>query len=160
MIRPARPEDLSAILDIYAAARRFMTATGNPHQWKNDHPATTMLTEDIAIGQLFVEETDGAPHGVFALIVGPDPTYAYIEDGDWLSNSEYGTIHRLASDGTNPGFFHRCVTFCRARIRHLRVDTHRDNRVMQHLAEKEGFTRCGIIYLANGDPRIAYERTE
>jgi RimJ/RimL family protein N-acetyltransferase len=63
----------------------------------------------------------------------------------------------LASDGSKNGFFVRCVDFCRGRIDHLRIDTHRDNVVMQHLIDKNGFQRCGIIYLANGDPRIAYE---
>ena len=29
---------------------------------------------------------------------------------------------------------------------------------MQHLLEKNGFTPCGIIYVANGTPRIAYQR--
>lgn len=28
---------------------------------------------------------------------------------------------------------------------------------MQHLLEKNGFVRCGIIHLANGAPRIAYQ---
>jgi hypothetical protein len=28
---------------------------------------------------------------------------------------------------------------------------------MQHVVEKHGFSRRGIIFLANGDPRIAYE---
>ena len=160
MIRLARPEDMPALMNIYAAARRFMAATGNPHQWPEGHPSAQMLSADIAAGNLYVEEQDGGAHAAFAFIIGEDPTYGYIEDGAWLSDSPYGTIHRLASDGTAPGFFGRCVAFCHIRMPHLRVDTHRDNRVMQHLAEKEGFTRCGIIYLANGSPRIAYERTE
>jgi len=32
------------------------------------------------------------------------------------------------------------------------------NRIMQHNIEKRGFTYCGIIYLANGDERHAYQR--
>ena len=38
------------------------------------------------------------------------------------------------------------------------VDTHADNKVMQHLLESEGFTRCGIIHVEDGTPRIAYQR--
>ena len=160
MIRLARTEDMPALMKIYAAARRYMASTGTPNQWPEGHPSADILAADIAAGNLYVEEQDGIPHAAFAFIVGEDPTYGYIEDGAWLSDSPYGTIHRLASDGTAPGFFGRCVAFCRQRMSHLRVDTHHDNRVMQHLAEKEGFTRCGVIYLANGSPRIAYERTE
>jgi hypothetical protein len=29
---------------------------------------------------------------------------------------------------------------------------------MQHVVEKHGFSRRGIIYIADGTPRIAYER--
>ena len=29
---------------------------------------------------------------------------------------------------------------------------------MQHLLEKNGFTRCGIIHVADGTPRIAYQK--
>jgi RimJ/RimL family protein N-acetyltransferase len=39
----------------------------------------------------------------------------------------------------------------------IRVDTHHDNATMQHVITKAGFSRRGIIYLADGDPRIAYE---
>ena len=31
-------------------------------------------------------------------------------------------------------------------------------KIMQNLLEKHGFIRCGIIYVANGTPRIAYQR--
>jgi len=40
----------------------------------------------------------------------------------------------------------------------IRIDTHKDNRIMQHNIEKHGFTYCGIIYLANGDERLAYQK--
>ena len=39
----------------------------------------------------------------------------------------------------------------------IRVDTHKDNHIMQHNIEKHGFTYCGIINLANGDERLATE---
>ena len=31
---------------------------------------------------------------------------------------------------------------------------------MQHNIEKHGCTYCGIIYLANGDERMAYQKLE
>ena len=157
-IRPARPNELSTIQTIYVAARRFMAANGNPHQWGEHYPSDDLLSQDMAAQQLYVEEMDGELSGAFVLALGDDPTYAYIEDGAWLSDTAYGTIHRIASNGIAPGLFNRCVSFCESKIPHLRVDTHHDNAVMQHLALKAGFQRCGIIYLANGSPRIAYEK--
>ena len=100
--------------------------------------------------------TIGRIRGVFYFVIGPDPTYSVIEDGGWLSDEPYGTIHRIASDGSG-GLFSAVLKFCRSRIGHIRIDTHHDNRVMQHVVEKHGFSRRGIIFLANGDPRIAYE---
>ena len=158
MIRLAIGNDLAQIQTVYAAARRFMVASGNPNQWSQSYPSDELLWQDIAKQQLYVEETDGTIHGVFVLAMGEDPTYAYIEGGEWLSDEPYGTIHRIASDGSASGFFSRCMAFCESKISHLRIDTHHDNAVMQHLAEKVGFHRCGIIYLANGSPRIAYEK--
>ena len=55
------------------------------------------------------------------------------------------------------GLFSQCLEFCRTICPEIRVDTHHDNRTMQHLAEKYGFQRCGIIYVRDGSPRIAYQ---
>ena len=39
----------------------------------------------------------------------------------------------------------------------LRIDTHKDNIVMQRAVLRGEFQYCGIIHLANGDPRLAYQ---
>ena len=52
----------------------------------------------------------------------------------------------------------RIIDFVKDKTTHLRIDTHEDNLVMQHVLEKNGFTKCGIIYLESGDPRLAYEK--
>ena len=52
-----------------------------------------------------------------------------------------------------------CFAFCAARGLALRIDTHRDNTVMQDLLCKNGFVYCGVIHLAeNGEERLAYQR--
>lgn len=155
-IRCAIPEDLPRILEIYAYAREFMAKTGNPNQWGKTNPPVETLEEDIRQGNLYVVENEGI-HGVFAYFTEPDPTYSYIEDGAWLSNTPYGTIHRVAGDGSG-GVFSAVLSYAVARNPHVRIDTHHDNRVMQHVLAKHGFRRTGIIYLKNGDPRIAYEK--
>ena len=35
---------------------------------------------------------------------------------------------------------------------------YRDNVIMQHNIAKHGFSYCGIIYLASGDERLAYQK--
>ena len=32
------------------------------------------------------------------------------------------------------------------------------NKIMQHLLEENGFTKCGIIHVEDGTPRIAYQK--
>lgn len=158
MIRLAEEVDLEDILNIYAKAREFMRNTGNPTQWGDNFPEKDLLVSDIKQRQLYVFVEDNIIHGVFAFIVGEDSTYNVIEDGEWLSDDLYGTIHRIASDGKVKGVFERVVLFCFDKINHLRIDTHHNNKVMQHLIEKSGFIKCGIIYVSDGSPRIAYEK--
>ena len=111
------------------------------------------------IPTLFLYLVNGELEGVFAFILGPDPTYARIEDGKWLNDTlPYGTIHRLASAGRHPGVAAAVITWCLEHCESLRADTHADNKIMQHLLEENGFTKCGIIHVEDGTPRIAYQK--
>ena len=102
---------------------------------------------------------NGQMQAVFAFVLGEDPTYQTIEDGQWLNDTlPDGTLHRLASAGESKGVGKAVVEWCLEHCESLRADTHADNKVMQHLLESEGFTRCGIIHVADGTPRIAYQR--
>ena len=158
MIRPAKAEDLPELLRIYAAARAYMVRSGNPRQWWGGYPTKEMLENDIAVGnRLYVIEEDGKPHAAFAFMLGDDPTYAYIENGQWLNDMPYGTIHRIGSDGETHGVFEKALDFCRTICSNIRIDTYKDNRTMQHLILKSGFTYCGTIYVADGSPRMAYQ---
>lgn len=149
-------DDLPRIEEIYAYARKFMAETGNPNQWGNTTPQTCLLEDDIEKGDLYVLIHDHMIHGVFYFYIGPDPTYGVIENGYWRSNTPYGTIHRIAGDGSG-GVLAAAVAFGKQRINHLRIDTHDDNKIMQHAVAKHGFQQAGIIHLANGSPRIAYD---
>lgn len=158
MITPAAIQDLPAILNIYECARDFMIRSGNPHQWANGYPQTELLLQDIERGDLYLCRSDRNIYGVFAFIIGEDTTYLKIEDGAWRSDTPYGTIHRIAGDGSKKGIFAEAVSFCENKIPHLRIDTHNDNHVMQHLVLKYGFQKCGTIYVSDHSPRIAYEK--
>lgn len=156
-IRNAMPEDLPRIEEIYAYARSFMAEHGNPNQWGKTNPPIAQLEKDVENSRLFVVEEETDIHGVFYFYIGEDPTYGVIEGGNWGSDAPYGTIHRIAGDGSG-GILKAAVEFCGKKIQHLRIDTHHDNIVMQKAVEKLGFVRRGIIYIADGSPRIAYDR--
>ncbi len=50
------------------------------------------------------------------------------------------------------------MKFCFSHDTNIRIDTHRDNKIMQHNILKHGFTYCGIIYLLSGYERLAYQK--
>lgn len=156
-IRKAEEKDLPEILLIYAAARQFMRENGNPTQWFGGYPQEYLLREDIDKGALYVVTEENVINGVFYFAVEADPTYQVIENGAWSSDKPYGVIHRIASNGAG-GIFAAALGFADSQISHLRIDTHHDNKPMQHVVEKHGFQKRGIIYVADGSPRIAYEK--
>lgn len=153
----ASADDLPRIGEIYAYARDFMARTGNPNQWGTTHPPLPQLKADIENGKLYVVRSEENIHGVFYFAVEEDPTYAVIYEGAWNSGKSYGVIHRIASDGSR-GILKAAVEYALTQTDYLRIDTHADNLVMQSAVRKQGFRYCGIIYIADGTPRLAYDR--
>ena len=157
-IRQARIADLNTIESIYDNARCFMRQTGNMHQWVNGYPSRAIVTADLDVGHLFVCEEDSTILGVFCFFIGRDPTYERIYDGAWLREGESGVIHRIAVAAPGKGVSQFCFDYAFSQCGNIRIDTHRDNTPMQKALLKNGFTRCGVIYLLNGDERIAYQK--
>ncbi|WP_436415584.1 GNAT family N-acetyltransferase [Petrimonas sp.] len=159
-IRPSTHSDLPQLLQIYETARRFMQQTGNAGQWMDGYPKEELLISDIKQGHSYVcLNENNEIVGTFYYIVGEEPTYLNIYEGSWLNNDSYGVIHRIASSGKQKGIAETCINWCLEKCRNLRIDTHRDNKVMQNILQKLGFTYCGIIYLENGDERLAYQKS-
>ena len=156
-IKKATFSDLDEIMGIYRAAQDFMIESGNPNQWGRTYPARELIEDDIHSGVCHLICDGENPHGVFALFKGDEPTYAYIENGKWLNDDIYVTIHRIASDGKMHGIFKIAITYCKNNHNNIRIDTHPDNIIMQRQIEKNGFEKCGTIYVADGSPRIAYQ---
>lgn len=158
-IRNSRLEDIPRLEEIFAIARRFMASTGNPNQWAEDYPGEERLREDIASGDSFVCVKDDRIVATFVLRGGDDPTYRIIYDGAWLDDNPYATIHRIASSGEVKGIFGIVMKYALEYYSSIRIDTHADNKVMQHAIEKAGFKYCGIIHCWSGDERLAYQKT-
>ena len=102
-------------------------------------------------------QAGGAVVATFVLRAGDDPTYRVIYDGEWPDDGPYATIHRIASDGSRKGILHLVMKFALERFSSIRIDTHRDNRVMRAAILREGFRYCGIIRCWNGTERLAYQ---
>ena len=158
-VRRTAEEDFGAVMAIYRGAQERMIRSGNPTQWARVYPSGALVAEDIRLRRSYVICEEGRIAGVFVITDGEDPTYRVIEDGAWLNGEPYITIHRIAGDGTAHGIFACAADYCKARAGNVRVDTHRNNLIMQRQIAKQGFRRCGIIHVEDGSPRIAYQWT-
>ena len=157
MIEQATLSQLPQIMEVYAKARAFMAQNGNPLQWGQNYPPEEMIRQDILDGKCYVNLKGEEIAAVFYFAVEEDPTYRVI-DGAWLNDEPYGVIHRIAVAQNGKGVAGECFRFAMAQCKNLRIDTHEDNLPMQHCLAKHSFARCGIIYLEDGDPRIAYQK--
>jgi GNAT superfamily N-acetyltransferase len=159
----ATPADLSTILNIYAAARRFMKEAGNPNQWGDNDPAPAVVEEDLANERLYLCREGYTILGVFCYFEDIEPVYDALTGGKWLNDAPYGVIHRIAvsEEGRGKGVARFCFDYAFARCHNLKIDTHRDNLPMQKALAKAGFAYCGVVYYNKADgERLAYQKSE
>lgn len=158
-IRTAVGSDIPAIMQVLAAGRGIMLDSGNPNQWPEGYPTQEMVRADIGPGYGKVMEEEGRVVAYFACIPSPDPTYTVIDGGAWLDDEKpYYVIHRIAKLPRVHGVFRAMMTYLDSITDNIRIDTHKDNHIMQYNLAKYGFSYCGIIYIASGAPRLAYQR--
>ena len=158
-IRKTKPEELNALLDLYAQARSFMAEHGNASQWGDTYPEKWLVKADIESGNSYVCEENGHIAATFYFSQEPDPCYNRIEDGQWLNGKPYGVVHRITSDGRIKGAASFCLAWALEQCGNVRIDTHRDNDVMQNLLKKNGVVYCGIVYMEDGSERMAYQKS-
>ena len=158
-IRKATLDDIPALMRLFECAKGIMRASGNLHQWGVGYPSVEVVRHDIEQGVCYVatDGADGEIEATMAFIPGPDPTYSYIEGGAWPDDNPYHVIHRIAVAAPGKGYARLLLDWAFERAGTVRIDTHRDNVIMHHILQKYGFLRCGVIYLANGDARDAYQ---
>ena len=159
-IEKATSKHIGPILTVIGHAREIMRETGNATQWTNGYPSREIIARDIASGNGFVCVENDAIAGYFYFKYGEntDPTYDVIENGKWLNDKPYGVIHRLAAGKKAKGIAKAAFDFAFSKIENVRVDTHRDNLPMKNFLAKAGFFYCGVIYVADGTPRDAFQK--
>lgn len=158
IIRKAEPNDLPDIMQVIDAAKKIMRLAGNVEQWDDGYPSEGVIATDMELDGGFVVEDDGRIVGYFAYLPSPEPSYNKI-DGEWANDTlPYHVVHRIASYPDVHGIFSCIMHFCFSNATNIRIDTHRDNKIMQHNLLKHGFAYCGIIYLHTGAERLAYQK--
>ncbi len=148
-IRKADIVEIDIICSIYAKARIFMAANGNPRQWsKNGYPPRSLVEQDILSERLYICEHEGVAVGVFYYHFGDtaEPLYS-----KYAPKCPYGVVHRIASDGTVKRVGRFCLSWAIARSKNLMIDTHTDNKIMQGLLSSLGFTYVGNINIPDDE---------
>lgn len=159
-VRRTRMEDVPVLLRLAEESRQTMRQNGNMTQWSNGYPDAIVFENDIAQNNSYVvTDENHCIVATFAFIHSPEPTYAKIYEGKWIEDTKpYYVIHRIASAANSQGMMPVILNYCFQHTDNIRIDTHRDNTIMRHLMQKHGFEYCGIIYLLNGDERLAFQK--
>ena len=163
-IRKAIPADADSIMHIFRQAQASLQRQG-VNQWQNGYPNPEIVDRDIASGNGLVCIMNSLVCAAFVLSFDYEDTYDSIYEGHWLSTGQSGVLHRMAigdaykGQGLGTAMISHAKQICLSReIHSIKVDTHRDNIPMQKLLGKNRFRYCGIIYLADGQERLAFEK--
>jgi ribosomal protein S18 acetylase RimI-like enzyme len=162
----AKSENLPSIMRIIHDAQIYL-ASQDIDQWQNGYPNEESIHKDISQQESFIVSSDGSDIiGTAMFTTQAESTYANIE-GFWLTkdNAKYGVIHRMAvgqnyrKSGIAKFIFNQCEQTLKDRnIASMRIDTHEDNKHMQGLLKNLGYTYCGVIFLDQGEKRLAFEK--
>ncbi len=158
-IRKSTLADLPTILNLRDQAREIMRSYGNTFQWPEGYPRDDMFRKDIEVGGSYLMLDDrGEVVGTFALLPSPEVTYNIIYDGQWLNEEPYYVIHRIASTPGSHGVLDTLLDYCERQVHNIRIDTHEANIIMRKGLEKHDYQYCGIIYLLDGNARMAFQK--
>lgn len=155
--------DIPAIMSIIAEAQNYFKQQGID-QWQDGYPNKEVVQNDIRNSNSYVLLKEELVVATAMISFDGEPSYSQI-DGAWLTDNPYAVIHRVAVKTELKGqkiagtFIRLATEMCRKKnIPCIRIDTHRQNLAMQRVAQKNGFIYCGVIHLARGGDRLAYEK--
>ncbi|MGN1021383.1 MAG: GNAT family N-acetyltransferase [Aristaeellaceae bacterium] len=158
----ALPEEGRQCYEIIDAGRKFQQEQGFT-QWTEDYPNVHTIYDDILNGKGYVVRVDGAMAGYMCIDFDGEPAYDSIE-GQWNLDAPYAVVHRMAFSAQYRGIgladtaWTLIKACCRERdVHYIRVDTDFPNMRMQHILEKNGFKRCGVVVF-QGSGKIAYDQ--
>ena len=164
--RKSTKQDIPAIMQIIAYAQQYL-ASLDIDQWQNGYPNEAQILNDINNEESFVVlNEENKIIATYMFSTRGEANYNSI-DGKWLTatKDQYGVIHRIAvaENQTNKGLARKIISACEQKlseknIKSMRIDTHNDNKGMQHLVKKLNYTYCGIIIVTDGSERLAFEK--
>jgi len=162
--RRGTEDDIPGIMNIIREAQSYLKECG-VDQWQDGYPDEGTIRNDIQRGYNYIMADGSQVIGTTALIFDGEKTYDKIYEGEWLSSGSYAAIHRIAVAARYKGrglagdIMKRIESICIDKgIHSIKIDTHQDNKTMQRYLSKNGFIYCGVIYLEDGNKRLAFEK--
>ncbi|WP_236897503.1 GNAT family N-acetyltransferase [Clostridium beijerinckii] len=162
--RKAVETDIDDIMNIIKQAQAYFKEQGID-QWQNNYPNPETIRNDIVNKHSYILLKDNNIVATAAVSFDGEKTYNSIYEGEWITNNEYAVIHRIAVDNTYKGLglsskiIKNVEELCLSKgVHSIKIDTHEENMSMQKLLKKNKFQYCGVIYLEDGNKRIAFER--
>lgn len=132
-------------------------------QWTEDYPNLATLRQDVQEAKGYAVKVNGRIAGYMCVDFDGEPAYNKIE-GAWNTAEPYAVVHRMAFSKDFRGLGLSGITFnlieelCLAKgVRSIRVDTDFSNLRMQHVLEKLGFVKCGVVVF-QGSGKLAYDK--
>lgn len=164
-LEPAKLGESAACFAVICEGRAFQGEQGIL-QWTENYPTEDTVREDIEAGRGYKIMCGDALAGYLCVDFAGDPLYMRIR-GAWHTGEPYAVVHRMAFTRAFRGKGLASVVFglveemSRARgVRFFRVDTDETNALMQHVLEKCGFARCGIVeYPGDQGEKVAFDKT-
>lgn len=159
----AKLEDAALCNEIINAGKEFQKKQGFI-QWTDAYPNINTIQDDISNNKGYVLKIDGEIAGYMCIDFHGEPAYDDIE-GAWHTDEPYAVVHRMSFHSAYLGMgladtaFQLIDALCIAnQINSIRVDTDYFNKRMQHILEKNGYMKCGMIVFQGSD-KIAYDKT-
>ena len=161
--RKATVQDIPDILSLFEQAREYFRENGID-QWQDGYPDEEALRSDLKIGCGWTFYQEDTLCAYAAIIDAEDENYRKMLSGQWITDTPYFVIHRIAVSNQckGQGMAGWIFDFAARMYPHrdsVRIDTHKDNLSMRHCLKKNGFEYCGVIRLQrDGALRVAYEK--
>lgn len=166
MLRKAKSTEIEKIMSVIEDGVKYLKQQGI-NQWQHGSPGRSNVENDIKQETSYVYELDGEIVGT-AMLNNYDADYEKYSTL-WTSCNNYLVIHRLAikeeyrSQGVAHKFMNDIILFAKENsVEYIRIDTHKDNKIMRKYLRKNGFKELDEIKLTmknilDDKERIAYE---
>ena len=157
----AMPGDEALCMEIIADGRQFQQEQGFV-QWTEAYPILPDIAEDIETQRAWLLREGDTVLGYLCLDFDGEPDYDAITGGSWLCDEPYAVLRRLALNARGRGLTRVLFDLAAERSReqgitYLRLNIVLQNSRMQHILEKVGFEKRGII-IFQGSGKFAYEK--